>query len=136
MDADPGAVVGDGKKHYTLYEQETGMKYAIPCQGGVLCPHFGHCEQFAILETDDQAKNITSRSDETPPPHEPGVLPAWLSEQGVQVIIAGGMGPRAQSLFESNGIEVVIGAGSRDPEQLVADHMNGSLTTGANVCDH
>jgi predicted Fe-Mo cluster-binding NifX family protein len=52
------------------------------------------------------------------------------------VIIAGGMGPRAQSLFESNGIKVVIGAGSGDPDQLVADHISGTLATGANSCDH
>jgi predicted Fe-Mo cluster-binding NifX family protein len=112
------------------------MKYAIPCEGGVLCPHFGHCQQFAIIETDDQSRSIRSRADLTPPPHEPGVLPMWLHDQGVHVIISGGMGPKAQSLFESNGIEVVIGASRGEPEQLVTDHLQGALVTGANACDH
>ena len=34
-----------------------------------------------------------------PPPHEPGVLPGWLHHLGADVIIAGGMGQRAISLF-------------------------------------
>jgi predicted Fe-Mo cluster-binding NifX family protein len=28
------------------------MRIAIPMAGGTLCPHFGHCEQFAIVDVD------------------------------------------------------------------------------------
>jgi predicted Fe-Mo cluster-binding NifX family protein len=52
------------------------------------------------------------------------------------VIIAGGMGQRAQQIFEQNGIKVVVGAPSHGPEQLVADYCAGTLTSGANLCDH
>lgn len=45
---------------------------------------------------------ITGQRLLTPPPHEPGVLPKWLHDQGVNLIIAGGMGQRAQGLFNEN----------------------------------
>jgi predicted Fe-Mo cluster-binding NifX family protein len=71
-----------------------------------------------------------------PPPHEPGVLPQWLAEQKANLIIAGGMGSRAQSLFTQNGIQVLTGAPAGTPEELVQAYLNGSLAPGDNVCDH
>jgi predicted Fe-Mo cluster-binding NifX family protein len=112
------------------------MKIAIPVADGKLCMHFGHCEQFALVEVDDAGKTITGTSYLTPPPHEPGVLPRWLHEQGANVIIAGGMGQRAQGLFSQNGIRVVVGASAESPEALVRAYCDGSLKTGQNVCDH
>ena len=112
------------------------VKIAIPLANGQLCMHFGHCQQFAILEVDPSAKKIVNRSDETPPPHEPGVLPAWLGKLGVNMVFAGGMGSRAQALFEPQGIEVFIGLPSETPEALVKRYFEGTLESGDNVCDH
>ena len=111
------------------------MKIALPLADGRLCMHFGHCEQFALVETDEQ-ENIVDKTLLTPPAHEPGVLPAWLSEQGADVIIAGGMGQRAQELFGKKDITVVVGAPSETPEEVVGAYLAGTLTTGDNVCDH
>jgi ATP-binding protein involved in chromosome partitioning len=52
------------------------------------------------------------------------------------VIIAGGMGRRAQQLFAQNGITVVVGAPAETPEQLVSAYLSGTLETGGNLCDH
>ncbi|HPD48458.1 MAG TPA: iron-sulfur cluster carrier protein MrpORP [Anaerohalosphaeraceae bacterium] len=112
------------------------MRIAIPLFEGKLSQHFGHCEQFAIIDTDGQAGGIAKREDVTPPPHEPGVLPRWLAGMHVNVIIAGGMGQRAQQLFTQSGIEVVVGAGAESPESLVAAYLNRALKTGANLCNH
>ena len=112
------------------------MKIAIPLAEGRLSMHFGHCEEFAILEVDEQAKKVLSKSLHQAPPHEPGMLPRWLHELGVNVIIAGGMGQRAQQLFAQNNISVVIGARSEAPDQLVSGYLSGSLQTGDNICDH
>ena len=98
--------------------------------------HFGHCEQFALIEVDDGDKTITSTSYLTPPAHEPGVLPRWLHEQGANVIIAGGMGQRAQGLFSQNRIEVVVGAPAEAPEDVISSYLAGSLESGQNACDH
>ena len=112
------------------------MKIAIPTASGALCMHFGHCEQFAMVEVDPSAKTITGAEFLPPPPHEPGLLPRWLGEQGANVIIAGGMGQRAQDLFTQNGIEVVVGASSGKPEEIVSSYLSGTLEAGQNACDH
>lgn len=129
----------DGEKsseNHEIQPQEENMKVAIPVAQGRLCSHFGHCEQFALVTVDPGSKRPAGITMLTPPPHEPGVLPRWLSEQGAQVIIAGGMGQRAQSLFTGHGIQVVVGAQDGTPEELVAQYLAGTLATGPNVCDH
>jgi predicted Fe-Mo cluster-binding NifX family protein len=110
------------------------MKFAIPLAAGVLCNHFGHCQEFAVVETDGD--EIVKKDLFTPPPHEPGVLPRWLHELGVEIIIAGGMGRRALDLFDQNGIRVVVGAPNATPETLIEQYLTNRLITGENVCDH
>lgn len=112
------------------------MIIAIPLANGRLALHFGHCEQFALVDADQATKTIRARRDLTPPPHEPGLLPRWLAQQGANVIIAGGMGQRAQALFAEHTITVVIGAPAETPEQLVSAYLAGTLVSGDNVCDH
>ncbi len=111
------------------------MKVAIPTIDGILCPHFGHCQKFAVLDVDPDKKSINRSEMLTPPPHEPGVLPAWLSRMGCNVIIAGGMGGRAIDLFEKSGVTVVMGATGEKPEEIVLSYLNGELTGGVNRCD-
>jgi len=110
------------------------MKIAMPIQGGKLSQHFGHSEQFSLFEIED--RSIRDREDLTPPPHEPGLLPRWLKEQGVTLVIAGGMGQRAQQIFEQAGIEVICGAPSESPAAVVDSYLKGDLATGDNACDH
>ena len=111
-------------------------RVAVPVSDGVLSSHFGHCEQFVLFDVEADGKGIGRKQVLTPPPHEPGTFPKWLHEQGATVIIAAGMGSRAQSLFDQNGIRVVVGASSDEPDVLVCDFLGGCLTTGANICDH
>jgi ATP-binding protein involved in chromosome partitioning len=106
----------------------------VPVSGGKLSAHFGHCEQFAFIET--QNGKITETDMRNPPGHEPGVLPQWLYEQGADVAIVGGMGERAQSLLREKGIEVIIGAPMDSPETLANEYLSHTLVTGTNVCDH
>jgi len=112
------------------------MKIAVPTAEGRLCMHFGHCEEFALIEVDPSKKAILGRGTAVPPPHEPGVLPAWIARQGVQLVIAGGMGQRAVQLLQSQGVEVIVGAPAEAPEKLVQCYLDGTLTTGSNACDH
>jgi predicted Fe-Mo cluster-binding NifX family protein len=109
-------------------------RFAIPLENGVLCSHFGHCTQFAIVDTEDNkviAENLV-----TPPPHKPGLLPAWLHEKNVTDVISGGMGQHAQSLFAQNNIKVYVGADPKSAKELVQDFLNECLETGSNRCDH
>jgi len=120
-----------------IYTKENNqMRIAIPLADGKLAMHFGHCECFALVDVDTTEKKILKREDIEAPPHEPGLLPRWLAERGATMIIAGGMGQRAQGLFAEQGIQVVLGAPADTPERLVGDYLAGTLQAGENVCDH
>ena len=110
------------------------MKIAIPTANGKLAMHFGHCENFTIINVENN--EVISTEEAIPPPHEPGVFPKWLGEQNVNVIIAGGMGMRAQDLFTANNIKVIVGASAETIENLVAAFLDNSLETADNACNH
>jgi len=110
------------------------MKIAIPLTGGKLSPHFGHCEEFGIYEIEDG--RVVKSEKMTPPAHEPGVLPNWLREMGVNVVVGGGMGNRAQDLFHQNCIDVYYGVTITDPDTVVKTYLAGDLESGVNLCDH
>ena len=116
------------------------QRIAIPVTGGKLSAHFGHCEEFVILSPKEMPGGAMVEAEVVEalesPPHQPGLLPAWLSERGVHVVIAGGMGGRAQELFCQAGIEVVVGAPSSDAKEVAQSYLDGTLKTGQNVCDH
>ena len=109
---------------------------AIPTADGRLCMHFGHCEQFALLDVDTVEKRILNSRQLDPPAHQPGLLPRWLHDQGVNLVIAGGMGQRARDIFSEHGIEVIVGAPPESPDSLVRSYLDDALQPGENVCDH
>ncbi|MBN1619382.1 NifB/NifX family molybdenum-iron cluster-binding protein [candidate division WOR-3 bacterium] len=112
------------------------MKIAVPVANGLLNAHFGHCDTFAIITANKAEKKIMSREDIAAPPHEPGLLPKWLAEKKVELIITGGMGNRAKTLFNQMGIEVIVGAPVETPEILVESYLDQNLKSGENICDH
>jgi predicted Fe-Mo cluster-binding NifX family protein len=112
------------------------MRIAIPVTAGSLAAHFGHCEEFALLDVDVDTRAIVARDAAAAPPHQPGMLPGWLAGYGAEIVIAGGMGVRAQQLFQQHDIRVLVGAPSRSPEEIVQAYLDGSLEVGTNLCDH
>jgi len=117
-------------------EKEGTMRIAIPMAEGKLTAHFGHCERFALIDVDPEAKTILKKREVEAPEHQPGLFPRWLAQQGAHLIIAGGMGANAQNLFARSGIKVLTGASPQAPEALVTAYLEGTLLTGENVCDH
>ncbi|MBF0226272.1 MAG: NifB/NifX family molybdenum-iron cluster-binding protein [Desulfobacterales bacterium] len=108
------------------------MRFAIPLANGKLTAHFGHCQEFAIIDVENE--KIIGKETKVPPPHEPGVLPKWLHDLGTNVVIAGGMGHRAIDLFNQAGIKVITGAPVEQPENLVISYVNKTLAVGENAC--
>lgn len=119
---------GTGKEH--------GMRIAIPLAEGRLSMHFGHCEKFALFDVDPQSRRILREETVDAPEHQPGILPGWLAGKEVGLVIAGGMGRHAMDLFEQRKIGVLVGAPVEEPEQLVKRHLEGTLKTDGNICDH
>jgi len=107
------------------------MKIAVASEGKMVTGHFGHCEGFAIFETEN--KQITGSEFIPNPGHKPGFLPNFLNDKGVKVIISGGMGGGAVDIFNEKGIEVVTGA-SGDAEAAVNGYLQGTLKSTGSVC--
>lgn len=112
------------------------MKVAVPVSEGLLSPHFGHCQVFTVFAIDPDNQQILESETLTPPPHEPGLFPKWLGEMGVDLVLAGGLGPKAQSLLSEQGIDAIAGCPALEPKTVVQQYLSGSLSTGKNACDH
>jgi predicted Fe-Mo cluster-binding NifX family protein len=110
------------------------MKYAIPIFDGQVSMHFGQSTEFKIIDTD--GKRILRSEVMAVTPHSCGSLPKLLADHGVNVVLAGGMGAAPRMVFERCGVEVVLGVAEPNPEKAVLDHVNRTLVSGQNVCDH
>ena len=110
------------------------MKIAVACMGTQVSPHFGHCEQLLILDTDQ--RKIISETIIPNPPHQHGFLPNFLADQGVETVIAGGIGGGAIEICSERGIAVISGA-QGDARAAVEAYLSGSLqSTGAQCHEH
>jgi predicted Fe-Mo cluster-binding NifX family protein len=109
-------------------------KIAIPAEKGKLCAHFGHCEKFYIADVENG--EITKEEEITPPEHQPGLYPKWLRGLGIECVIAGGMGEKAQKLFQENSIQLYTGVPVKTTKDLTLDYIHGTLKSGVNTCDH
>ena len=109
------------------------MKIAIADDGGYVSSHFGHCAEYILFSVENG--RVVSKLSVPTPAHEPGVLPEYLARLGVNCVIAGGMGARAQQNFESHGIEVVLGVQGAVGDVLQA-YVAGTLVGGESACFH
>lgn len=95
--------------------------------------HFGHTKEFALYTV--EGANVTDVKFVTPPPHEPGVLPRFLGQEGIDVIVTGGMGQMAVNLFNQQNIDVILGARG-SIEQNLNEYIGGVLESTGSSCDH
>ena len=109
------------------------MKLAISTDQGYVSAHFGRCQSYTIVEIKEG--QILGREEIPNPGHQPGFLPEYLSERGVNCIMAGGMGPRAQGLFAQKNIETIIGVqGAID--DIIEKYLKQELEAGDDLCGH
>lgn len=113
------------------------MHIALPIVGNRFSSHFGQSRSFAVFETDDGTKQIVKRW-EIPVPDQGGcsVIPAVLAKQGVNVVLAGGMGAGAVNKLRLAGIEAIVGVVGADPEAIVLDYLKGQLAHSNDTCQH
>jgi predicted Fe-Mo cluster-binding NifX family protein len=107
------------------------MKIAAACNGNEIWAHFGHCKNFMIYDTENGS--IVSEKSVANPGHRPGFLPNFLADMGVKVIIAGGMGGGAVSIFNERDVEVITGA-EGNAKSAVEKYLRGELESTGAVC--
>jgi len=109
------------------------MKIAVSTDQGQVSAHFGRCPSYTIFEIENG--EIKSQDEIPNPGHQPGFLPRFLAEKGVDVILCGGMGPRAQALFAQNKIETISGIQGAVGD-VVHQYLKGALEAGEDMCGH
>jgi predicted Fe-Mo cluster-binding NifX family protein len=109
------------------------MRIAISTDAHMVAAHFGRCEAYTIV--DIEQGELISEERLANPGHAPGFLPGYLSKRGVGCIVAGGMGPRAQTLFDEQKIQAIVGV-SGTVAEAVAALLRGDLEGGESMCEH
>ena len=115
-------------------------KIALACEdnnglNGQVSQHFGRCPSYVIVDVEgNEIKKTDIISNPYYENHVPGMVPKFISEQGVHVMIAGGMGPRAIDMFSNYGIQVVTGAIGNVGNVLKA-YLQGEIS-GVEPCKH
>ena len=115
------------------------MKIAVATEDNrgleaVISQHFGRCPYYMLVEVND--KEIGEVKALENPLYEnhgqPGEVPAFIKSTGAQVIIAGGMGPKAIGFFEQYGIQVATGV-SGTVQAVIGLYLDGQIQ-GASPC--
>lgn len=108
-----------------------------------VCAHFGRAPFFTFVDLDPDGEIVSVEVKENPfvNMHSPGVIPGFIREEGADVIVAAGMGPRAADLFRQWGIEPVVGAQGRVIDVLRAilageEFEGGLCTPHEHECGH
>jgi predicted Fe-Mo cluster-binding NifX family protein len=111
--------------------KESIMKIAISTDNGNVSSHFGRCPEFTFLKIED--KKLVSGNTVLNPGHHSGFLPQFLKENGIDCIVAGGMGMRARELFNENGIKTILGV-EGSIEEITKKLLKETLEDGKNIC--
>ena len=109
------------------------MKIAATYDNGNIFQHFGKTETFKVYEVEDNKVVSSEVIGSNGTGH--GALAGLLAEQGISVLICGGIGGGAQTALAEAGIEVCSGAQGNTDEAVEA-YLKGELTSAGTTCDH
>ncbi len=97
--------------------------------------HFGRCPYYVFVEVKDgKVKNIETKKNPYSSSHIPGAVPQFIASEGANVIIAGGMGPRAMEWFIRLNIQPITGITGKIRDAL-NDFLAGRLQQAAESSD-
>lgn len=125
-----------------LYKYETTwkaperkkMKIALATKNNMITNHFGHCDYFVVYDVEGQV--IKGSSLIKNPPHQKGLLPKFLKDNEIDVVIAGGIGKMAVDLLNQLGIECFLGV-EGEASEVIQRYLNGALESSGDPCtDH
>jgi len=109
------------------------LRIAISTDNGRVSAHFGRCPSFTIVDIENN--KIVNKKFVDNPGHQPGVIPKFLHDRGAECIICGGMGQRAQGIFEEFGIQTIVGVDGK-VDEVIDRILKGTLEGGESLCEH
>lgn len=108
------------------------MKIAVATEGNRVSRHFGRCEKYIAYEVEDN--EIVHKTEIEHPGHRPGFLPRYLSKKEVDLLITGGIGPRAINMFNSLGIDVMSGI-QGTVDEVIQQYLKEELEGNVEPCE-
>lgn len=101
-----------------------------------LSSHFGRCPYYVFVDLDnDTVKSVTTKNNPYYSGHQPGVVPQFVAQEGANVIVAGGMGPRAIDWFNQLGVTPITTV-PRKINAILKDYIEGKLAGAESCKDH
>lgn len=109
------------------------MKIAVTYDNGEVFQHFGRTESFKIYDVEDNKIISSEVISSNGTGH--GALAGLLAEQGVNVLICGGIGGGAQAALTEAGIDLCAGA-QGNVDEVIEIYLKGELESSGVNCDH
>ncbi len=98
--------------------------------------HFGRCPYYILVDVEDnKVKNVKEIANPHYDNHRPGAVPQLIHEHGTDVMLAGGMGRRAITLFQRYDIEAYTGA-SGTVRRAIEQYLGGMLEDARPCKEH
>jgi len=120
-----------------LQQKNKTMKIAVPVTSdNKLDSHFGHCKYFKIfsVKNENEIECIKKISPENGHGCKSGIA-SLLAAEGVEVLLAGGIGEGAVNNLNSAGIKVIRGCAG-EPDDLVRLYIEGKIDDSGESCRH
>lgn len=108
------------------------MKIAMPYLEGRVNEHFGASHEFIVFEAEN-GKILNRKILTNEISHNHGGLAHMLRTEGVDIVIAGGIGQPMAYALRQRGLEVITGV-SGEAESVAADFFSGQLVSGSTMC--
>jgi len=115
----------------TFKTEDKIMRIAISTDGDFVSAHFGRCPSFTIV--DIEGSKVIKKEIIDNPGHQPGFIPQFLHKKGIQSIVCGGMGARAEGFFKEFNIQTIVGISGRI-DDVIKELQKGKLESGESLC--
>ena len=102
------------------------MRIAVAYDNGNVFQHFGRTESFKVYDVENQKVVSSEVIGSNGIGH--GALAGLLADQGVDVLICGGIGGGAQAALEEAGVILCAGA-QGNVDEAVAAYLKGELVS-------
>jgi predicted DNA-binding protein (UPF0251 family)/predicted Fe-Mo cluster-binding NifX family protein len=130
---------GELEADRTTGESETTqgetMIIAVPYLQGNVNAHFGSTQAFLVAEAIDGKVERTSIFEVQGMQHNHSGIAGFLKEQGVEIILAGGMGAPMQQALKLQGFGLYCGVSGPALEAVDA-YLRGEIEQSESTCGH
>lgn len=112
---------------------EETMKIAVPSKGNEIDQHFGHCEKYSVYTVEGASIISEETMASTVSCGCKSGIAATLAENGVKILVAGGIGDGAIRVLSANGIKTIKGA-KGTARAAVEQYLRGELADSGDTC--